>query len=267
MANIVMKGPSTIVQGAQVNFRDGTQVIVGAGGLLTIDQKYAREAEQFGFIYPGTFGSVTAAITAHAGGGQSSATALGYGLNQVSTVATAADSVVLPAAVPGEFVTIINDAALPCQVFGVGSDTVNGVVATTGISQPGNSASTYSCVIAGQWRVIPGQGFAGGLATIGTTANGVSSNGTTLVGATPLTATLNRVTTNGAANGAVQLVAAVPGARQRVTNATANALGVFPQANEAITPGAANAVFSIPANKTAEFSSAVAAQWDAVLSA
>lgn len=82
-----------------------------------------------------------------------------------------------------------------------------------------------------------------------------------------LPAEFNRVATTGAANAGVKLPASAPGARVRVTNMGANACGVFPQVNEQIAAGAANALFSVAANKTAEFSCVTAGYWDAVLSA
>ena len=50
--------------------------------------------------------SVTAGITAFAGGGQGSATALTTEINQISTCATGGDSVKLPAAAAGYMVAI-----------------------------------------------------------------------------------------------------------------------------------------------------------------
>lgn len=60
---------------------------------------------------------VTTDITAHAGGGQGDATLLGAGVNIVSTVATAADSVILPEAVAGQIVTVVNKGASALAVF------------------------------------------------------------------------------------------------------------------------------------------------------
>lgn len=100
------------------------------------------------------------------------------------------------------------------------------------------------------------------------TANGiVADTNANQANATPLPAAWNRITTNGAANGAVKLPAALPGTLIRVTNTVANSANVYPQSGEAITGGAANAAFALAANKTAEFSCAVAGQWDAVLTA
>src|SRR5438105_7298913 len=105
-------------------------------------------------------------IIAFAGGGQANATVLGVGINNVETVATAADSVQLPLAIPGTTCTINNATANACQVFGNPSnpnnagagDTIaiqasNTQVATgTGVSHAAASVATYSCIKMGQWK-------------------------------------------------------------------------------------------------------------------
>jgi hypothetical protein len=94
------------------------------------------------------------ALTAHAGGGQSSALALDAtkAMHRIATVATAADSVKLPAAVVGAVHLVINDAASNAmQVFGTGSDTVNGAASGTGVSHAAGKAAMYVCASAGKW--------------------------------------------------------------------------------------------------------------------
>ncbi len=106
--------------------------------------------------------SVAVGITAHAGGGQASATALTATIDSVDTVATAADSVALPLAVAGLVRYVTNNTANSMQVFGSGTDTINigaGDVATaTGVAQAANKSAIYFCIKsapAGKWeRVI-----------------------------------------------------------------------------------------------------------------
>lgn len=87
------------------------------------------------------------AITAHAGGGQSAAFQLGYGISNVTVVATAADSVKLPPAYPGKWCFVMNsDASDSMQVFGYGVDTVNGVATGTGVAQAAGKAALYVCL-------------------------------------------------------------------------------------------------------------------------
>lgn len=94
------------------------------------------------------------AITATAGGGKTNAYQLSATLNRVSTVTTAADSVKLPAAVPGKVVFIFNNGAAAMQVFGSGTDTINSVATGTGVSQPISSIVQYQCVTAGNWKTV-----------------------------------------------------------------------------------------------------------------
>jgi hypothetical protein len=80
--------------------------------------------------------SFVSGLTATAGGTRAAALPLRAAMNRIATCATAADSVALPPAVGGQEVTVINSGAAAAQVFAaVGtSDTINGVVAATGIS-------------------------------------------------------------------------------------------------------------------------------------
>lgn len=95
--------------------------------------------------------TTTDSITAHSGGGQSSAVALTSTVNRVTTVANPADSVALPTSAAGLIVFVINAGANSLQVFGTGADTINGKTATTGVSQMPGAVSTFYCVTAGSW--------------------------------------------------------------------------------------------------------------------
>ena len=98
------------------------------------------------------FTSSAFAVTALAGGGQAGAPVLHEDLNRVDTVATAGDSVCLPPSTGvGMECVVINATNNALQVFGSGTDTVNGVAS---ISQPANSARTYICGGAGTWYAL-----------------------------------------------------------------------------------------------------------------
>lgn len=98
-------------------------------------------------------------ITAHAGGGKANAVPL-YKEDtcvQVATVASAADSILLPAnPLPGQIHLITNNGANSMQVFGANSDTINNVAAATGVAQAAGITAMYACfsVSAGvaNWR-------------------------------------------------------------------------------------------------------------------
>lgn len=98
-----------------------------------------------------------AVVTAHAGGGQASATALAGDKNLVSVCATAGDSVALPLAVAGLTLTVANQGAASCNVFAANgsTDTVNGVAGSTATAIAAGSKSTtfrcYKSAPAGIW--------------------------------------------------------------------------------------------------------------------
>lgn len=105
-------------------------------------------------VTAGTYVKASAAtgITAYAGGGQTNATQLAAQINHVTTVATAADSVKLPASAVGMTVVVINGAASnSMQVFGAGTDTINDVATATGVAQAAGKTATYHCPVAGKW--------------------------------------------------------------------------------------------------------------------
>ncbi len=109
------------------------------------------------------FGDMERSLTAHAGGGVNSATALSKGkkVHRIDTCATAGDSVVLPAITDdldssnvaackvGEVHVIANMGAAACQVFGglyTGANTrdkVNGIAGATGISIPAGTVAYF----------------------------------------------------------------------------------------------------------------------------
>ena len=147
------------------------------------------------------------ALTAHAGGGQPSATPLPDEVNNVTTVATAGDSVALPVSIAGMQVIVINDAANAMQVFGAGTDTIDDVATATGVSQNGKSAVLYSSPVAGKWYSI-GLGLtfsAGGLPLVSVANALTAHSGGGQGSALALTASLNRVTTVAAAGDSVAL--------------------------------------------------------------
>ena len=94
-------------------------------------------------------------ITAHAGGGQSSATPLPAMINRVTTVASAGDSVLLPASAPGMELTVVNATATNAMnVFPNGTDAINALSASTAFSVAAGKTATFYCTNAGQWHSI-----------------------------------------------------------------------------------------------------------------
>lgn len=104
--------------------------------------------------------NIETGITAHASGGQGSAYALTKAVSVVATVGTAADSVKLPAPTRvGQIVIVVNGAAAnSMQVFGAGTDTINGAVSATGVAQAAGKTGIYVAATTGTaaawWRVL-----------------------------------------------------------------------------------------------------------------
>ncbi len=128
-------GPLTIGKGPFPLFNPGRQLIAG------------EDLNQIS----GAFSSASG-LTALAGGGRPGATPINAAVNQFATVATGADSCVLPVAYPGLEIIIQNDGAASLQVFGNGSDTINGTAGATGVALANGSTACYACALAGQWK-------------------------------------------------------------------------------------------------------------------
>jgi len=91
---------------------------------------------------------VSANLTAKAGGGQAGATSMTAPVNNITVVATAADSVAFDAMRPGEMVVVVNAGAASCQVFGASPATINGVATGTGVPLAAGKVGIYFAVSA-----------------------------------------------------------------------------------------------------------------------
>lgn len=99
--------------------------------------------------------TVTNGITAFAGGGQGSAVELVSGINRVTTVATAADSVKLPAAKAGQSITVVNAAASNAMaVFPQTGEIINALSANASLSVAANKAINFYCAVDGTWNSL-----------------------------------------------------------------------------------------------------------------
>lgn len=110
--------------------------------------------------------STDADVTAAAGGGQAAATPLTAAINVVATVGAAAASVMLPPALPGLQVQVINGQATnSMQVFGQATNANTGVGDTiiphgaaaaaataVGVPHAASLAGEYTCVSPGVWK-------------------------------------------------------------------------------------------------------------------
>jgi hypothetical protein len=95
------------------------------------------------------------ALTAHAGGGQGSALQLSKEINRVTTVATAGDSVKLPASIAGMKVIVVNAAAANAMdVFPTSGEAINALTADTALSVAANKTVMFVCAVTGTWNSI-----------------------------------------------------------------------------------------------------------------
>lgn len=186
----------------------------------------------------GTSESAAVGIIAGTTRTQAGATALTKGVNRVdvSTAPAAGsllgDGVALPASTAGLNCTIINNTANLIQVYGNGSDTVNGIAGVTGVAIPANCMEIFKAAGVGAWQYDAGVGFAGQLNTVlavsGITATAGGQGGAVLLGAD-----LNRISTVAAGTG-VLLRPAVPGLDIFILNHGANSLAVFGSGTDTI---------------------------------
>lgn len=95
----------------------------------------------------------SASITAHAGGTRAPATPIRSAITLIAVCATAADSCMLPPAVGGQALWVINAGAASSQLFADSgtSDTINGVAAATGIALAAGKAISLISPLAGSW--------------------------------------------------------------------------------------------------------------------
>jgi hypothetical protein len=94
-------------------------------------------------------------LTAHAGGGQGSALALTSVINRVTNVATAGDSVKLPASQSGMTITVINAAAAnSMNVFPASGEAINALGANVAFAVAANKTAYFTCATAGQWHSV-----------------------------------------------------------------------------------------------------------------
>ena len=147
-------------------------------------------------------------ITAFAGGGQASATPLTNQSTRVTTVATAADSVALPASAVGLMIEVMNNGANSLQLFGVSPDTINGAATATGIPVPAGATVTCFCFTAGAWLAVidspKSDAFNSNTSTAGTTLTAANISGGVASVALAMTGTLT-----GASNAQLPTVAAL----------------------------------------------------------
>lgn len=142
---------------AQIQCRSGTRYTPDAQGVIEALTSDITDCMNAGYLpvarNAANLTGYVNGITAFAGGGQASAVALTALINRVTTVATAADSVKLPVAVPGTEMTVINAAgANAMNVFPASGEAINALSNDTALSVAANKALLFSCTVAGKWQ-------------------------------------------------------------------------------------------------------------------
>ena len=95
---------------------------------------------------------VATSVTAAAGGGKANATPITSANARITTVATAADSVLMPSPRSGDIAFLRNDdAADAAQIFAAGTATVNGAATGTGVSLANGKIAMFQCFVDGGW--------------------------------------------------------------------------------------------------------------------
>ena len=94
-------------------------------------------------------------LTALAGGGQTGATDIPAALTRFTTVATAADSALLPPAKAGKIHAICNAAAANSMtVYPASGEAINALSADAGFAVAANKTALFICFVDGKWNTI-----------------------------------------------------------------------------------------------------------------
>jgi hypothetical protein len=211
------------------------------------------------------FESFADMITAFAGGGQANATPITTEVARVTTVATIGDSIMLPSAVQGLTLMVINHGAKPMQVFGTGADTIDDQAAAIGVMQMVNSVVIFLCVTTGKWYANGlGTGFAGSFETM-SYVDGLTAHAGGGQNLAPIINTMmSRFTTVATTLDSTTLPVGVPGMNITVINAGAQILNVFPDTGSTINGAAVNTAFGLGIGKTAVFVTTLPGAWHTI---
>ena len=200
-------------------------------------------------------------IVANTTATQASATQLFAQTNRIDTVTVRGSSVKLPVAAPGLEITVINNTNLGIQVFGSGTDIINGVVSTVGVYQPPNSVDIYVCAGLGFWHAEVGFGYSGGLGTESSQDSIVAFAGGGQTNATQITTHSNRVTTVATAGDSIKLPPSAPGLELTIVNRGTNAIQVFGNATDTVNDSLSATGVSQLSNSTAIYFCISAGSW------
>lgn len=130
------------------------EYVVGAAPQLTQSNPSQMPTIQMG-VGQRFLASVANGLVAHAGGGQGSGTLCTADINRFITVATAADSGLLPPSVAGMEITVNNAAAAnSMNLFPATGDQINALGANAAFAIAAGKSAVFSCAVAGQWHAV-----------------------------------------------------------------------------------------------------------------
>lgn len=127
----------------------------GDGSVPVFEDRATRD-----YFNPQTFQNfilynhVTGTITAHSGGGQTSATALTTGVNDVTVCVSDADSVKLPATSFGKMVTVSNSSGKTLAVFPPSGSSIQDQSANASVSISAGKGTLFVGLSATKWQAI-----------------------------------------------------------------------------------------------------------------
>lgn len=154
----VVRARATVVGSGTLNFRLQSLSVVGAPAPVlpnSMPATVGQAGSTFTILGGLNLGTVTNGITAFATGGQANAVALTSTINRVTTVATAADSVRLPAAVAGAVVFVANAAAAnSMNVFPATGEAINALSANAAFAMAANTRAMFFCAVNGVWSAV-----------------------------------------------------------------------------------------------------------------
>lgn len=143
---------SSVARDQYIDQGEGLDIlqVLGQGGVVKTGQTLS------GLFYGQSMAQDN--ITATPAGTQATSVPITTALARITTVASANDGVLLPPAIRGMEISIVNDAALnSAKVFASGTDTINGTAGATGVALAavaggGAGPTIYYCFSNGAWR-------------------------------------------------------------------------------------------------------------------
>lgn len=152
----VTLGPFANGQAIRIEASQAGEVeyVIGAAPQLTQANPAQMPTIQMG-VGQRFLASVHNGLVAKAGGGQSGATLCDADINRFVTVATAADSGLLPPSVPGMEITVNNAAAAnSMNLFPATGEQINAAGANAAFAIAAGKSAVFSCAVAGQWHAV-----------------------------------------------------------------------------------------------------------------